>query len=93
VGDEEIRIRQVFYSETVLEKLWSKHKLEQWEVDDALDDPDAEPRWEHDPRHGRRVVVLGKTQEGREVFVALVAIDLPQGLWSCITAFEPEEAD
>ena len=88
MGDEEARIDLVFYSEQVLDKLWRKHDLEQWEVEEALDDPSAEPRWDTDPRHGRRLIVRAHTKGGRELFIVLVPIEASAGLWRCVTAFE-----
>jgi hypothetical protein len=90
VDDEDIRIETVFFAEATLEKLWKKHQLEQWEVEEAWEDSRADPRWDTDPRHGTRVIVRGWTKAG-ELFVSLVPIDAESGLWMCVTAFEVTE--
>jgi hypothetical protein len=89
-----VTITWVWFPEDVLDKLWEKHELEQWEVEEAIfDDPAAAPVWDDDPVHGRRVILYGKTAGGRSLFVALKPLDLDVGWWKCKTAYEEEDED
>ena len=70
------------------EKLWKKHHVLGREVGDVVfDDPGAEFRWHEDRRHGRRLLVRGRTRGGRRT-VILDPIDLDEGVWRCRTAWE-----
>lgn len=44
-----VRIRHVYFPPDVLEKLWRKHQLEQWEVEEALEHSKTAARWEAHP--------------------------------------------
>lgn len=52
----------------VVEKLWKKHRVDTWEVEDvALDDPDVEFWWASDRKHGSRLMGIGVTRGGRRL--------------------------
>jgi hypothetical protein len=77
------------WDEAIQEKLWTKHRVMGREVGDVVfDDPGAEFRWHEDRRHGRRLLVRGRTRSGRRLMVILDSIDLDQGVWRCRTAWE-----
>ena len=90
-----IRIVEILIPPEVEEKLWSKHGITQWDVQQAVFHPESEARWDLDDEHGGRVVVRGWTAETqpRLVFIALRPLDLDRGIWACITAFVPDDKD
>jgi hypothetical protein len=89
-----VRITWVWFPQDVLDKLWDKHELEQWEVEEAIfDDPTAVPVWDDHPVHGRRVILHGKTASGRSLFISLKPLDEVRGWWRCRTAYEEGDED
>jgi hypothetical protein len=83
-----VYIGLILVSPEVQLKLHEKHRgLTADEVREAVQWP-ARPqvRWETHPDHGRRLVVLGTTAEGREVITWLSAVDPSDGTWVVRTA-------
>jgi hypothetical protein len=68
----------------------TKHNVTPHEVRQALVlRSDARAWWEDHPVHGRRVVALGSTGEGRPILAALYPIDPRDGVWMLMTARSP----
>lgn len=91
-----IRIAEVIFPPDVEEKLWARHKLTIWEVQQVVHDPSSEgPRWDDDPIHGQRAVIRGRTRgaNARLMYVALRPVDWDKGIWACVTAFVPEDEE
>jgi len=73
--------------------LWDKHGLEQWEVEQAATAPEAEAGWETHPVHGRRLIVRCRPSLDIMFFIALDPIHVPSGIWSCRTAYIPDDVE
>ena len=87
-----IRIHEVIFPPDIEEKLWWKHgELAQVDVDEAIDNPIEDPRWDVDPLHGSRVLIVGDTTNFGTVFVALDPVDPERGVWSVRTAFPVDD--
>lgn len=72
----------------VIDKLWKKHRVDPWEIEDVVfDDLDAEFWWASDRRHGRRLMVMGRTRAGRKLFVILRPTHR-RGLWRARSAWD-----
>lgn len=56
-------VREVLFPPDVVEKLWMKHQLSQFQVEQVIFAPDSEARWDLDDIHGGRLVIRGATQE------------------------------
>lgn len=83
------KVQQIEWDDHVIAKIWRKHRLESWEVEEAtLDDERAEFRWNTSRRHGRRLLVRGRTHRGRALFIVLSPVDRSKGIWRCRTAWE-----
>ncbi len=82
-------VYELWWDEETLEKLWRKHRVMAQEVGDVVcHDPGAEFRWHEHRRHGRRLLVRGRTRGGRRLLVILDPVDLGEGVWRCRTAWE-----
>ena len=82
-------VDELRWDEETLEKLWRKHRVMAREVGDVVrHDPGAEFRWHEQRRHGRRLLVRGRTRGGRRLLVILDPVDLDEGVWRCRTAWE-----
>jgi len=74
------------------EKLWYEHdRLTLLDVEEALDAPLDDPRWDIDEAHGGRVIAIGTCETYGRLFIALRPMDLEEGTWEVITAFPCEE--
>lgn len=84
-----LAVYELQWDEAIQEKLWTKHRVLGREVGDVVfDDPEADFRWREHRRHGRRLLVKGRTRSGRRLIVILDPIDLDEGVWRCRTAWE-----
>lgn len=55
-------VLELVWDEEVVDKLWRKHRVETWEVEEVVfDDEGAEFRWSCSRQHGRRLLVRGRT--------------------------------
>lgn len=87
-------IREVIFTPEVTDKLWSKHRLAQAEVEEVIFDPSSEIRWDESYKHGPRLVVRGSLGDpARQIFLALRPVEDDPGVWRCVTAFEPTRDD
>lgn len=87
-----LRVYELWWNEETIEKLWAKHRVEPWEVEDVVfDDPDAEFWWAADRKHGKRLMVVGQTRGGRRLRVVLNPVSRRQGTWRPRTAWERED--
>ena len=59
---------EIEWSEAIADKLWSKHRVELWEVEEALRDA---PDLRRGP--GEIHYVRGRTQAGRYLFIVVAA--------------------
>lgn len=86
-----IRVRELLWDDDAIAKLWRKHRVEWWEVEEVVfDDDEARFRWHQDRQHGRRLLVRGRTHGGRRLLVILHPVVPEVGLWRCRTAWEGE---
>lgn len=70
---------ELAWDDEVVEKLWRKHRVGVHEVEEvALEGDRAEFRWSRSRRHGRRLLVRGRTAAGRRLRVILRPVD-PEG--------------
>jgi hypothetical protein len=84
-----IRLDSLLWDDATIDKLWRKHRVEWWEVEEAIfDDEEARFRWHEDRRHGRRLLVRGRTSGGRRLLVVLHPVEAEAGVWRCRTAWE-----
>lgn len=85
-------IREVLFPPEVIEKLWHKHQLSQYQVEQVIFAPASEARWDLDEVHGGRLIIRGETSEPapRTVFTVLRPLG-HAGSWACITAFCPSD--
>lgn len=75
----------------MIEKLWRKHRVRPREVREVVfEDDGAEFRWSWSRRHGRRLLVLGRTAGGRRLLVVLRPVDLEKGVWRCVSAWDDD---
>ena len=73
-------------------KLWSKHnRLTQFDVEEALDHLLDGPRWHVSPKHGGRVIAIGRCSAVGVIYMVFRPIDMDQGEWALVTAFESNE--
>ncbi len=83
------KVSEIIWDDGIIKKLWAKHGIEWWEVEEAvLDDENTEFRWHSSRRHGRRLLVRGHTHGGRPIFAVLEPVDPRRGVWRCRTAWE-----
>jgi len=81
-------VYEIVWDDEVIEKLWRKHHVESWEVEEVVfDDEFAEFRWARDPAYGERLLVRGETHSNRSLFVALDPIR-QRGIYLCRIAFD-----
>lgn len=85
-----MRIRYLFISETIENKLWNKHGLTHEEVYDLIISQQPELLWQKHPRHGSRYLGVIKNLEGEDVRIILRPIDKENGIWKLITAFRED---
>lgn len=80
-------IRQVVISDSVRQKLLSKHGVHPDQVNEAcLFGRQESAREEVDPNRGPRLIVQGTDRDGRRLRVLLKPIDIADGIYRCITA-------
>ncbi len=85
------KVYELTWDEEVLEKLWRKHRVRPQEVEEVvLEDEGAQFRRSASPRHGRRLLVRGRTAGGRRLLVILRPVDPEGGLWRCASAWDDE---
>jgi len=76
------------WSDKIIYKLWEKHKVFPWEVEEAIfDDPHVEIRYHYDEAHGGRRLARGRTKEGRRLRIYMKPCKDRKGLWFVITAW------
>jgi hypothetical protein len=53
--------------------------------------PDAYDRagWDDHPEHGRRLLVIGRTAQGRQLKIVLQPVDVREGIWRLRTVLVP----
>lgn len=84
-----VRIRELVWTDETVQKLWDKHRVEVWEVEDVVfRDESAEDHWSRSRRHGRRLFVHGRTRGGRRLLVILRPINQSKGIWRCASAWD-----
>lgn len=85
-----VYIGYVEISAEMAQKLMTKHGVLPEEVRDACQSPNRyrHARWDDDPRHGLRLLVVGETREGRRLKIVLQPVDETDGMWRLRTAFE-----
>jgi hypothetical protein len=71
----------------VEDKLWREHGVAQLDVEEALDDLLDTARVVDTPEHGRRLVLLGRSEHHPMLYISLRFVDPPSGTWGLITAF------
>ncbi len=82
------KLASLIWDDDTVDKLWRKHRVEFWEVEEVvLDDEHAKFRWHRSKRHGRRLLVCGRTAGGRRLLVVLEPADAKSGTWQCRTAW------
>ncbi len=70
-------------------KIWEKHHVDAWEVEDVVfDDPEAEAWWASDRKHGRRLMIVGRTRGARRLLVILQPVNRRQGIWSLRSSWD-----
>ena len=69
-------------------KLGSKHGVSEDEVNDACTTGLQDSRWAIHPTYGRRLLVKGRTEHGRLLYIYLYPTPLPWQ-WRLGTAFAP----
>lgn len=70
-------------------KLAQKHNVTPDDVRDACAAP-IRASWDTDPQHGRRLLLTGRTREGKLLRVVLQPVDPADGSWRLRTAFRAE---
>jgi hypothetical protein len=88
-------INTVLFAPDLVDKLWFEHGLTQADVEAAIFAPETEPRWDVDNEHGGRVVLRGYVPrpEPNVAYISLALDDPVAGVWTCITAFIPDDED
>ena len=85
------RILELIWDEDVIEKLWRKHRVVPREVREVVfEDDGASFRWHRSRRHGRRLLVRGRTAGGRRLLIILRPVDLEGGVWRCASAWDDD---
>jgi uncharacterized DUF497 family protein len=85
------KVWELIWDDDLEEKLWRKHRVEAWEVEEVVfDDEEAEFRWSFSRRHGKRLLIRGRTVGGRRLLVILRPIDLERGVWRCASAWHDD---
>jgi hypothetical protein len=81
-------IGHVEISAAMGQKITSKHGVTPDEVREACQTPGRYLRasWHDDPRHGRRLLVIGRTNAGRVLKIVLQPVDVADGTWRLRTA-------
>jgi uncharacterized DUF497 family protein len=83
-----VPIRQLRWDQETIAKLGSKHGVSVTEVEDACYwDNGATARWDVDPVRGRRLLVKGRTESGRQLRIILRPTDAP-GQFDVLSAYE-----
>jgi hypothetical protein len=79
---ERFWIAVIQISDEMEDKIRSRRFVTGAEVREACV-PDAyeEAGWDNDPVHGRRLVVTGRTYQGRRLKLILQPIDVTEGIW------------
>lgn len=78
-------IRDVEISARMVAKLGSKHGVAAHEVYEACEAPER-AGWHDHPEYGRRLLVEGRTYQGRLLKVVLQPVDASEGKWRLRTA-------
>ncbi len=82
-----VPIPEIVIDPHIVDKIKSKHNVTADEVKEALlMQLDVDARWEEHPKHGRRVIAIGRIATGRELIAALLPIDADEGIWRLKTA-------
>jgi hypothetical protein len=82
-----VYIAEVRISPTVRAKLATKHQVTEQDVSEALVlTPLERAGWEHHRERGWRLLVTGKTADGRRLNAVLYPADEPDGTWWLGTA-------
>jgi uncharacterized DUF497 family protein len=85
------RILEIIWDEDVIQKLWRKHRVVPREVEQVVfEDDGASFRWHRSRRHGRRLLVRGRTAGGRRLLVILRPVDPERGVWRCASAWDDD---
>ena len=82
-----VAIRRLLWDQETIAKLGSKDGVSVSEVEDACWGTGASAKWDVDPVRGRRLLVKGRTESGRQLRVVLRPTDAP-GDFRVVSAFE-----
>jgi uncharacterized DUF497 family protein len=82
-----VAIRRLLWDQETIAKLGSKHGVSVSEVEDVCWDIGASAKWDVDPVRGRRLLVKGRTESGRQLRVVLRPTHAP-GDFRVVSAFE-----
>lgn len=78
-------IGHVEISASMAEKIQAKHNVTPDEVREVCHGRPGK-RWDADPVHGERLLVLGTTSTGRRLRIILQPVDVTDGTWRLRTA-------
>ena len=82
-------VGEIRISPTVEAKLRTEHGLMATQVREAVSFRGHEQgRWSDHPKHGRRLLVMGRSADGVELVAVLRPLDREDGLWQCLTAWK-----
>jgi hypothetical protein len=79
-------IRVIEVSDAVRVKINARHHLSEIDVEDALEQIEHSA-WDSDAERGRRLLIRGRTRNGRSIRIVLYPIESEAGTWRLATAF------
>lgn len=82
-----VHIAHVEISPAMASKIMSKHGVTPYEVREACSAVER-AAWDYHPKHGRRLLVEGRTVRGRVLKVILQPVDTADGSWRLRTALD-----
>ncbi len=85
-----MRVKELYFSAEVEEKVWKKHHLTPLEVEYVVINKTVHAKFERDSQHGYRARVETYNSNGNVLVVWLKPINLDKGSWSVITTYLQE---